>query len=114
VRLKHHTDVPSFRRQIDAPIRSDHHSAGELHLSGIVLFKAREHAQGRRLTAAARSKQGDHFALLDFERNVIDSGQLAEYFDEISYFEKRLAHGLPNTSTSNGSRLSFACWAAFV
>ena len=45
---------------------------------------------------------------------VIDGGQLTEYFYEISYFEKRLAHGLPNTSWSNGIKLSFTCIAALV
>jgi hypothetical protein len=52
--------------------------------------------------------------LLDFERNIIDGGQLAKDLDEISYFEKSLAHGLPNTSINNGIKLSLACWAAFV
>src|SRR4029077_11621920 len=114
VGLKHHADVASFRRHVDAPIGRDYHAAGDLHLSGIGLFKARDHAQGRRLAAAAGSKQGDHFALLDFERDVIDSGELAEYFDEVSYFEKSLAHELPKTSMSNGIKFSLASWALLV
>src|SRR4030095_5875588 len=114
VGLKHHADVAFFRRHVDAPIGRDHDAARDLHLPGIGLFEARDHAQGRRLAAAARSEQGDDFALLDFERSIIDGGQLAEDFYEISYFEKSLAHGLPNTSWSNGIKLSFTCIAALV
>ena len=74
VGLKHHADVASFRRHIDAPIGRNHHAARDLHLAGVGLFEARDHAQSRRLAATARSEQGDDFALLDFERDVIDSG----------------------------------------
>src|SRR5205823_13434274 len=49
---------------------------------GVRLLEARDHAQARRLAAAARAEQREELALADRERDVVHRGNLAEAFTD--------------------------------
>jgi hypothetical protein len=47
------------------------------------LFQTADHAQGRRLAAAARAEQCEKLALFDFEIDAINGGHSLESFIKI-------------------------------
>ncbi len=61
-----------------------HALSADENLSRGRIFKAGQHAHESCLAAARGAEQGKKFALIDFERYIVDSGKVAKAFGEIA------------------------------
>ncbi len=76
--LEHEADLPlarADRRDVE-PLQHD--------LPRIRVLEARDHAQQRRLAAAGRAEQRDELTRGEIERDVVERGELAEAFVQIT------------------------------
>ena len=77
VGLEHHVDRALVGRNARHVLPVQHDAA-----LGRIL-KPGEHAQQRGLAAAGCAEQGEEFALVDVERQIIDGGEVAENLGDV-------------------------------
>jgi hypothetical protein len=85
--LEHHTDIALVGLEPGDVL------AGDDDLAGARLLEAGDHTQHRRLAAARWPEEGDEFARLDVEVEILDHGGEAEGFSHMLDGEERLGHG---------------------
>ena len=98
VALEHHVHRPLVRRQRRQV------AAGELDGSRSRLLEAGEHAQQRRLAAARGAEKGEHLALGDVDRDVVDGALAVEVLDDVRDSKKGVvshARSVANPQFSN-------------
>src|SRR5690606_5238799 len=88
-----------------------HVLAGEQHAPLVGLLEAGDHAQGRRLAAAAGPEQREELARRDLQGDAVHRGRLAERPPDPVEDDHRLAHRpASGTPTANTNRsLTWVC-----
>lgn len=79
--LEHEADAPLGSRNVIDPFAVDDDVAA------VGIFKAGQHAQDRRLAAAAGSQEGDQFALVDAKGNVPRGVERAVVFFDMLHLD---------------------------
>ena len=97
VGLEHHADVAFFRGERKARMGQHHRVVAEINRTFVGLFQARDHAERRRLAAARRPQQGNHFPDADLQAQPIDGLKLAARIGlgEILKPDRHLGRGRP-------------------